>query len=77
MFVMRKLVSRNACREGQDMDARRQVRYEPTDLVTNIILSRLTCPGVLCHSVKLRTLPQETSLRDLLDLAGMMTSPTQ
>jgi hypothetical protein len=40
-------------------------------------------PGVLRHSVKLRTLPQDSSLRERVenksysDLAGMMTSPTQ
>jgi hypothetical protein len=40
-------------------------------------------PGVLRHSVKLQTLPQDTSPIDRVenksysDLAGMMTSPTQ
>jgi hypothetical protein len=33
--------------------------------------------GVLRHSVRLQTLPQDTSLRELFDLAGMMPLPAQ
>jgi hypothetical protein len=65
------------------------VDVEWIDGLIDLFIIHLSCilhpglPGVLRHSVKVRTLPQDTSViervenKSYSDLVGMMASPTQ
>jgi hypothetical protein len=65
-----------------DFNVSRRQKPDTLSILTSPF-TRPGLPGVLRHSVKLRTLPRDTSLiervenKSYSDLAGMMTSPTQ